>query len=42
MGRKASPNTYGLAELICSRRLNLSAKSKTFTVVYELKKQDFM
>ncbi len=40
-GQRVSPNTYGLAELILQKKLNLSAKSKNFTVAYQLRKQDF-
>ena len=41
-GHKSSSNIYGLAQIVDGRRLRLSARSKTFTVTYELKKGDFL
>lgn len=35
-GRKSTNNFYGLAEVMCRRKLNIFAKTKTFSVAYEL------
>jgi hypothetical protein len=39
---KSSSSIYGLAQIVNGRKLRLSARSKTFTVAYELRKGDFM
>lgn len=39
---KGSSDIYGLAQLVDNRKLRLSARSKSFTITYELKRGDFM
>jgi hypothetical protein len=39
---KSSSSIHGLAQIVNGRKLRLSARSKTFTVAYELRKGDFM
>lgn len=39
---RSGSNVYGVAQIVGGKKLCLSAKSKTFTIAYELKKSDFM